>query len=59
MHSCHRRFLKVPRLYKTPLHRNPLFVSGSANYSFSDSLRLDKQFDTSFKKIKATLYFEG
>ena len=27
------------------------------NYSFSDSLRLDKQFDTIVKKIEATLYF--
>ena len=30
----------------------------SANYSFSDSLRLDKHFDTIFKEIEATLYFD-
>ena len=32
-------------------------VRGSTNYSFSDFPRLDKQFDTIFKKIGATLFF--
>ena len=33
-------------------------IRSSANYSFSDWLRLDKQFDTIFKKIGAILFFD-
>ena len=35
-----------------------MYIQGSVNYSFSDSLRLDKQFDTIFKENEAALYFD-
>ena len=33
-------------------------IWGSANYSFSDSLRSDEHFDTILNEIEATLYFD-
>ncbi len=46
--------------YKWYIKTKDRDIWGSANYSFSDSLRLDKQFDTRliFNKIEATLYFD-